>query len=82
MSWLDRFRRWIWRVEESSSELEYAALDEVHKVEDKLDEATHGRFYDAVEDIDERSQEVLHDLHLDTDPDAPEEKPEEKPEAT
>jgi hypothetical protein len=70
VSRLDRFRRWIWRVEERSNELEYSALDEVHKAEDKLDEATHGRFYDAVEDLDERSGEVLHDLHLDGDPGA------------
>jgi hypothetical protein len=72
MSWLDRFRAWIWRVEERSNELEYAALDEVHKVEDRVDEATHGRFYDSVEQADERAEDLLHDLHLDHDPDLPE----------
>ena len=71
MSWLDRFRNWVWRVEERSNELEYSALDEVHKAEDKIDETTHGRFYDAVEGVEERSEDVLHDLHLDTDPGAP-----------
>jgi hypothetical protein len=71
MEWLDRFRRWVWRVEESSNELEYAALDEVHKVEDRLDEATHGRFYDTVEEAGERSSELLQDLHLDDEPGVP-----------
>jgi hypothetical protein len=72
MGWLDRFRRWVWRVEEKSNELEYSALDEVHKAEDRLDEATHGRFYDTVEEADERSSELLHDLHLDHEPGLPE----------
>jgi hypothetical protein len=62
---LDRFRRWIWRVEEASNELEYRALDTVHDVEDELDERTHGRFYDAVEKADEESEELLERLHLD-----------------
>jgi hypothetical protein len=52
MGLLDRFRRWIWRVEESSNELEYRALDAVHDVEDELDERTHGRLYDTLERID------------------------------
>lgn len=76
MGWLDRFRNWVWRVEERSNELEYSALDEVHKAEDKIDEASHGRFYDTVESVEERSEDVLHDLHLDTDPGAPNEKDE------
>lgn len=52
MGLLDRFRRWIWRAEEASNELEYTALDAVHEVEDELDERTHGRFYDTLEKID------------------------------
>ena len=71
VSWLDRFRRWVWRVEESTNELEYGMLDEVHRAEDALDTATHGRFYDAVEEADERAGQLLEDLHLDSEPGAP-----------
>jgi hypothetical protein len=71
MSWLDRVRRWIWRVEESSNELEYSVLDEVHRAENALDSATHGRFYDAVEEVDEQSGRLLEDLHLDHEPGSP-----------
>jgi hypothetical protein len=53
MELLDRFRRWIWRTEEASNELEYRALDAVHEAEDELDERTHGRFYDTLEKIDD-----------------------------
>ena len=67
MGLLDRFRRWIWRVEESSNELEYRALDAVHDVEDELDERTHGRFYDTLEKADEESEELLERLRLDED---------------
>jgi len=69
MSLLDRFRRWIWRTEEASNELEYRALDAVHGVEDELDERTQGRFYDTVEKVDEESGELLERLHLDKDED-------------
>ena len=71
MSRLDRFRRWIWRIEESSNELEYSALDELHRVEDRLDSATGGRFYDAVEGADERAEHLLEELHLDDEETAP-----------
>ena len=54
---LDRFRRWVWRVEERSNELEYKALDAVHDVEDELDEHTHGRFYDTLEKIDDEDED-------------------------
>ena len=67
MGLVDRFRRWIWRTEEASNELEYRALDAVHEVEDELDERTHGKFYDAVEKVDEESGELLDRLHLDPD---------------
>jgi hypothetical protein len=68
MSWLDRFRRWIWRVEEGSNELEYGVLDEMHRAEDRLDSATGGRFYDAVEEADEKAGRLLEELHLDDEP--------------
>jgi hypothetical protein len=71
MSRLDRFRRWIWRIEESSNELEYTVLDQVHRAEDRLDSATGGRFYDAVEETDERAEHLLEQLHLDNEETAP-----------
>ena len=72
---LDKFRRWVWRVEERSNELEYRALDTVHDVEDELDERTHGRFYDTVEKVDEESEELLERLHLDDEDEADEGRP-------
>ena len=71
MGRLDRFRRWIWRIEESSNELEYTALDGLHRAEDRLDSATGGRFYDAVEEADEKAEHVLEELHLDDEEIAP-----------
>jgi hypothetical protein len=71
MSRLDRFRRWIWRIEESSNELEYTVLDEMHRAEDRLDSATGGRFYDAVEAADEKAEHLLEELHLDDEETAP-----------
>jgi hypothetical protein len=71
MGVLDRFRRWIWRVEESSNELEYRALDAVHDAEDELDERTHGKFYDTLEKADEESEELLERLHLDDEDEKP-----------
>ena len=71
MSRLDRFRRWIWRVEERSNELEYSVIDEVHRAEDRLDSATGGRFYDAVEEADEKAEHLLEELHFDDEETAP-----------
>ena len=65
MSWLDRLRGWIWRTEEASNELEYAALDAVHHAEDAVDERTGGRFYDTLERADEEAEEALERLGLD-----------------
>jgi hypothetical protein len=76
MGWLDRFRAWIWRTEKASNELEYGALDAVHRAEDRVDEATHGRFYDAVERADEEAEELLERLGLDDDESSEEPKPE------
>ena len=47
------------------TEADYAALDAVHRVEDRLDDATGGRFYDAVEKTDEEAGDLLERLHLD-----------------
>jgi hypothetical protein len=65
MSLLDRLRGLIWRAEEASNELEYAALDAVHHAEDAVDERTGGRFYDALEKADEEAEEALERLGLD-----------------
>jgi hypothetical protein len=65
MGWLDRFRAWILRTEAKSNELEYGALDRLHHVEDELDEATHGRFYDTLEKADEEAEELLDRIGID-----------------
>jgi hypothetical protein len=65
MGLIDRLRGWIWRAEEASNELEYAALDAVHQAEDAVDERTGGRFYDALEHADEEAGEALERLGLD-----------------
>jgi arylsulfatase A-like enzyme len=77
MGWLDRFRAWVWRTERASNELEYGALDAVHRAEDRVDEATHGRFYDAVEKADEEAGELLDRLGLDEDDERGESKPDD-----
>jgi hypothetical protein len=43
-------------------------MDAVHHVEDRVDDATGGRFYDAVEKADEEAGELLDRLHLDGEP--------------
>ena len=65
MGWLDRFRAWIQRTEEKTNELEYGALDRLHQAEDRLDDATHGRFYDTLEKADEEAGELLDRVGLD-----------------
>lgn len=65
MGLLERLRAWIWRAEERSNELEYTALEGVHRAEDAVDEATGGRFYDALERADEEAGELLDKLGLD-----------------
>ena len=37
------------------NEVDYAALDAVHHAEDRVDDATGGRYYDAVEKADEEA---------------------------
>ena len=69
MSLLDSIRRLFGRADDAMTEADYAALDAVHDVEDRLDHATGGRFYDAVEKADEEAGELLERLHLDGEPD-------------
>jgi hypothetical protein len=68
MSLLDSIRRLFGRADDAMTEADYAALDAVHDVEDRLDHATGGRFYDAVEKADEEAGELLERLHLDREP--------------
>ena len=70
MSLLDSIRRFFGRAEDAMTEADYAAIDAVHHVEDRLDDATGGRFYDAVEKADEEAGELLDRLHLDDEPES------------
>jgi hypothetical protein len=72
MGLLDPIRRLFGRAETALNEVDYAALDTVHHAEDRLDEATGGRFYDAMEKTEEESGELLERLHLDPEPEEPE----------
>ena len=65
MGLLESIRRLFGRAENAMNEADYAALDAVHHVEDRIDDATGGRFYDAVEKADEEADELLDRLHLD-----------------
>jgi hypothetical protein len=71
MGLLDRFRAWIQRTETKSNELEYGALDKLHHAEDRVDEATHGRFYDTLEKADEEAGELLDRVGLGDDEEEP-----------
>lgn len=76
MGLLDPIRRLFGRTGDAMTKADYAALDAVHHAEDRLDEATGGRFYDAVERADEEAGELLERLHLEDEPeDAPDEPP-------
>ena len=70
MGLLDSIRRLFGRAESALDKADYAALDAVHQVEDRLDDATGGRFYDAVEKADEEAGELLERIHLDDEPGA------------
>jgi hypothetical protein len=65
MGVLDRLRRWLGRADQATAEVEFAAMEGVHRAEDAVDEATGGRFYDALERADEEAGELLERLHLD-----------------
>ena len=69
MGLLDPIRRLFGKADKAMTEADYAALDAVHHAEDRLDDATGGRFYDAVEKADEEAGELLERLHLDDEPD-------------
>ena len=65
MGLLDPIRRLFGRADRAMTDADYAALDAVHDVEDRLDHVTGGRFYDAVEKADEEAGDLLERLHLD-----------------
>ena len=69
MGLLDPIRRLFGKADKALTEADYAALDAVHHAEDRLDDATGGRYYDAVEKADEEAGELLERLHLDNEPD-------------
>lgn len=69
MGLLESIRRLFGRAEQAMNEADYAALDAVHRAEDRLDDATGGRFYDTVEKADEEAGELLERLHLDGEAD-------------
>jgi hypothetical protein len=79
MGWLDRFRAWIWRTEEKSNQLEYGALDRLHHAENRVDEATHGRFYDTLERADEEADELLDRVGLGDEDEPPGDAPGQPP---
>ena len=68
MGLLDSIRRLFGRAENAMNEVDYAAMDAVHHAEDRIDDATGGRYYDAVEKADEEAGELLERLHLDGEP--------------
>ena len=68
MGLLDSIRRLFGRAEDAMNDVDYAALDAVHQAEDRIDDATGGRYYDAVEKADEEAGELLERLHLDGEP--------------
>lgn len=69
MGLLESIRRLFGRAEQAMNEADYAALDAVHRAEERLDDATGGRFYDTVEKADEEAGELLERLHLDDEAD-------------
>ena len=68
MGLLDSIRRLFGRAEDAMNEVDYTALEAVHHAEDRIDDATGGRYYDAVEKADEEAGELLERLHLDGEP--------------
>ena len=65
MTLLNRLRRWIWKVEEASNELEYSAIEAIEKAEAAADEHTGGRVGRALQTAEEESRDLLERLHLD-----------------
>ena len=75
MGVLDSIRRLFGRADQAMTKAHYAAIDAVHNVEDRVDDATGGRFYDAVEKADEEAGELLERLHLEDEPDGERQRP-------
>jgi hypothetical protein len=69
MGLLKSIRRFFGRAENAMNQADYAALEAVHRAEDRLDDATGGRYYDAVEKADEEAGELLERLHLEEEQD-------------
>jgi hypothetical protein len=67
MGVLDSIRRLFGHADRAMTKADYAAIDAVHHAEDRVDDATGGRFYDAVEKADEEAGELLERLHLDNE---------------
>ena len=67
MGVVDAIRRLFGRTENAMSAADYAALETMHEVEARVDDATGGRFYDTVEKADEEAGELLDRLHLDNE---------------
>lgn len=65
MALLAALKRLLGRADEAVTDVELGVIDVVHRAEDAVDEATGGRFYDAVEKIDEEADEIGEKLHLD-----------------
>lgn len=65
MGFLDAVKRLLGRAEHVVTDAELGVIDVVHRAEDVVDEATGGRFYDAVERLDEQADELGEKLHLD-----------------
>jgi len=63
----DWLRRLFGRADSALTKVDYAALDAMHHAEDRLDDATGGRFYDTVEKADEETDELLERLHRDAE---------------
>jgi hypothetical protein len=68
MGLLDSIRRLFGRAENAMNEADLSALEAVHHAENRLDDATGGRYYDTVEKADEGAGELLERLHLDDEP--------------
>jgi hypothetical protein len=71
---LDRLRRWLGKADEATTEIEFAAMAGMHRAEDAVDDASGGRFYDAVERVDEEAGDLLERLHLEAEETEPEDR--------
>ena len=65
MGLLDGIKRLLGRADDVVTEAELGVIEAVHHVEDVVDDATGGRYYDAVERLDEEADELGERLHLD-----------------